>query len=110
MCAAPVGSAVGQICSNPLALPASLPWASYVRYDPFAATNAIDPLTPHQDSYYATPAYYITDLGPNAGSPGEVYQIDAVGYGEERPVAANDTPKNKALNRRIEFSATKLVN
>ncbi|TKB36769.1 MAG: OmpA family protein, partial [Mesorhizobium sp.] len=37
-------------------------------------------------------------------------QIMATGYGEERPVAANDTPKNKALNRRIEFSATKLVN
>ncbi|WP_337108429.1 OmpA family protein [Mesorhizobium salmacidum] len=37
-------------------------------------------------------------------------QISATGYGEERPVAANDTPKNKALNRRIEFSATKLAN
>ncbi|RVC08076.1 OmpA family protein, partial [Mesorhizobium sp. M7A.F.Ca.AU.002.02.1.1] len=37
-------------------------------------------------------------------------QIAATGYGEERPVADNDTPKNKALNRRIEFSATKLVN
>ncbi|TGQ66171.1 flagellar motor protein MotB [Mesorhizobium sp. M00.F.Ca.ET.186.01.1.1] len=35
-------------------------------------------------------------------------QITATGYGEERPVAANDTSKNKALNRRIEFSATKL--
>lgn len=35
-------------------------------------------------------------------------QITATGYGEEWPVAANDTPKNKALNRRIEFSATKL--
>ncbi|MER9345445.1 OmpA family protein [Mesorhizobium sp. M0239] len=37
-------------------------------------------------------------------------QVSAAGYGEERPVAANDTPKNKALNRRIEFSATKPVN
>jgi len=37
-------------------------------------------------------------------------QITAAGYGEERPVAANDTPKNKALNRRIEFSATKSAN
>jgi outer membrane protein OmpA-like peptidoglycan-associated protein len=35
-------------------------------------------------------------------------QVSSAGYGEERPVAANDTPKNKALNRRIEFSATKL--
>jgi len=37
-------------------------------------------------------------------------QISAAGHGEESPVAANDTPKNKALNRRIEFSATKLAN
>jgi OOP family OmpA-OmpF porin len=37
-------------------------------------------------------------------------QISAAGYGEDKPVAANDTPKNKALNRRIEFSATKLAN
>jgi OmpA-OmpF porin, OOP family len=37
-------------------------------------------------------------------------QISAAGYGEERPVAANDTPKNKALNRRIEFSTSKLGN
>ncbi|MBZ9794850.1 OmpA family protein [Mesorhizobium sp. ES1-4] len=37
-------------------------------------------------------------------------QISAAGYGEDRPVAANDTPKNKALNRRIEFSASKPAN
>lgn len=37
-------------------------------------------------------------------------QVSAAGYGEDRPVAANDTPKNKALNRRIEFSASKLAN
>ena len=28
--------------------------------------------------------------------------IDAIGYGEERPVVNNDTPENKTLNRRIE--------
>ena len=28
--------------------------------------------------------------------------IEARGYGEERPIANNDTPENKALNRRIE--------
>lgn len=28
--------------------------------------------------------------------------IDGIGYGEERPVVNNDTPENKALNRRIE--------
>ncbi|MEL6373467.1 MAG: OmpA family protein [Pseudomonadota bacterium] len=29
--------------------------------------------------------------------------LSAVGYGEERPVASNSTPAQKALNRRIEF-------
>jgi type IV pilus assembly protein PilX len=33
-------------------------------------------------SYAQAPIFYITDLGPNAGTPaGEVYQIDALGYG-----------------------------
>jgi len=53
-------------------------------------------------------AQAVADALIAAGVPGK--QISAAGYGEERPVAANDTPKNKALNRRIEFSASKLVN
>jgi OOP family OmpA-OmpF porin len=53
-------------------------------------------------------AQAVADALVAAGVPRN--QISAAGYGEERPVAANDTPKNKALNRRIEFSATKLVN
>lgn len=36
------------------------------------------------------------------GVPAE--QLTAVGYGEAKPVAPNDTWKNKALNRRIEFT------
>ena len=28
--------------------------------------------------------------------------IESKGYGEQRPVVNNDTPENKALNRRIE--------
>jgi len=30
-------------------------------------------------------------------------RIRAIGYGDTRPVVSNDTPKNKAKNRRIEF-------
>lgn len=37
-------------------------------------------------------------------------QVTFAGYGEDRPVAPNDTAKNKALNRRIEFSATRFSN
>lgn len=31
-------------------------------------------------------------------------RLSFIGYGEGRPVAPNDTPENKSLNRRIEFS------
>ncbi|WP_246740743.1 OmpA family protein [Mesorhizobium sp. NZP2298] len=51
-------------------------------------------------------AQAVADALVAAGVPRN--QVSSAGYGEERPVAANDTPKNKALNRRIEFSATKL--
>jgi Tfp pilus assembly protein PilX len=44
-------------------------------------TGSIDQTHASPDTYYSQPEYYITDLGANAGSPGEVYQIDAVGYG-----------------------------
>jgi outer membrane protein OmpA-like peptidoglycan-associated protein len=29
--------------------------------------------------------------------------VDAQGYGKTRPIVTNDTPENKALNRRIEI-------
>jgi outer membrane protein OmpA-like peptidoglycan-associated protein len=36
--------------------------------------------------------------------------VSSAGYGEANPVAANDTAEHKALNRRIEFSATAVAN
>jgi type IV pilus assembly protein PilX len=88
VCTGPVFDSVGQICSNPLVSPTSLPWPSKVIYTQFTSnsingfTNTIisSPATT-PGSYYDTPSFYITDLGPNAGTPGEVYQIDALGYG-----------------------------
>ena len=86
-CAVVVPDGVGQICTNPLAVPTILPWASGVTYTQFTsnsingASNTVNATAPTPGSYFATPVFYITDLGPNAGSPGEVYQIDAVGYG-----------------------------
>lgn len=38
-----------------------------------------------------------------AGIPAS--QLHATGYGEDRPIVPNDTDRNKALNRRIEFTA-----
>lgn len=43
-----------------------------------------------------------------AGIP--AVQVTAAGYGEDKPLAPNDTAKNKSLNRRIEFSATRTSN
>jgi OOP family OmpA-OmpF porin len=46
----------------------------------------------------------VRDYLVKAGVAGS--RLRAVGYGQDRAVAPNDTPKNKALNRRIEFSVT----
>jgi OmpA-OmpF porin, OOP family len=34
-----------------------------------------------------------------------ISRMDAVGYGEDRPIVSNDTAENRARNRRIEFTA-----
>jgi OmpA-OmpF porin, OOP family len=34
-------------------------------------------------------------------------RITAVGYGEDKPRVANDSPENRRLNRRIEFKRIK---
>jgi outer membrane protein OmpA-like peptidoglycan-associated protein len=33
----------------------------------------------------------------------EAERLSAVGYGQAQPIAPNDTPENKARNRRIEL-------
>ena len=38
---------------------------------------------------------YLIDKGVTGG------RVTAIGYGEERPIAPNDTPKNKQKNRRV---------
>jgi len=85
----------GQICANklPAVVPnftdtASLPWAIGgvpvgVTFAPPGMVVSPTPLLNLQNPSYArTPAYYISDLGASADpSLGEVYQVDAVGYG-----------------------------
>jgi type IV pilus assembly protein PilX len=90
-CTGIVSSNIGQICTPSVPAPdfTAVPWASGVTYTPFTA-NPIDNATNTiaagsavaQGTYSAAPVFYITDLGPNKGLPvGELYQIDAVGYG-----------------------------
>ena len=100
-CTGIVSSTTGQVCSpNPLFIPTTVPWTIGVTYTPFTSnsingvTNSIQAVKATADvysgsvltqsaSYAAAPVFYITDLGPNKDptAPGEVYQIDALGYG-----------------------------
>ena len=87
-----------QVCLPPPApapLPnfATLPWVTGVTYSVFtsnsinnvsnviSATGTKDTAT-QSASYVQAPVFNVIDLGPNKGTPaGEVYQVDAVGFG-----------------------------
>lgn len=83
----------GQICSNRLALavPAgnvtAVPWQSGgtdigVTFKQSTAANTMNvSTTTAKDTYYAAPRFYISHLGASADGSGEVYQVDAAGYG-----------------------------
>jgi type IV pilus assembly protein PilX len=89
-----------EVCLSPPAatpLPnfAVLPWLTGVTYSAFANTsingvmNAISasgtrdmPTLGLTASYVQAPVFNVIDLGPNKGTPaGEVYQVDAIGFG-----------------------------
>ena len=59
----------------------AVPWTAGVHYTPFTLNplNTISQVNPTPGSYFDLPAFYITDLGTYG--TGELYQIDAVGYG-----------------------------
>jgi type IV pilus assembly protein PilX len=69
-----VDYSVGQVCTSAtgLANPASLPWPTYIKYDPPTMPTALAQV----------PVFYVTYLGPPASGTGAVYQIDAAGYGD----------------------------
>jgi type IV pilus assembly protein PilX len=88
----------GQICSNQLSnlslFPngvTNVPWQFKgtnvgVTYTPIgmpigSASSTVNPTI--GPTYASAPTFYISDLGssPEGSSPGEIYQIDAVGYG-----------------------------
>jgi type IV pilus assembly protein PilX len=89
-CSSVVAASAGQICTNSLTYPATLPWTASVTYTPPTATTpiTITGATPTAGGYYAAPAYYITYLGTASGGAKTIYQIDAVGYGTSPDTAA----------------------
>jgi type IV pilus assembly protein PilX len=93
----------GQICSNKLptvvADVTSVPWQIGgapvgVTYLPpnmaVSTTRSVSAANLANPTYYATPTYYISDMGASADPsiPGEIYQVDAVGYGGAATTAA----------------------
>jgi type IV pilus assembly protein PilX len=51
-----------------------------VTFNTFSKAAKVDQM-PSQKSYFSAPMFYVTDLGQSAAGPGEVYQIDATGWG-----------------------------
>jgi type IV pilus assembly protein PilX len=95
----------GQICSNklPLVVPnndvTAVPWqiggaTVGVTYLPpnmrISATTSVSAANIANPTYFAKPIFYISDMGTSADPSiaGEVYQIDAVGYGGASNTAA----------------------
>jgi type IV pilus assembly protein PilX len=82
-----------EVCNLVLPDFSKLPWAAGNTYTQFTSNqingvaNVISAVgtadqAGQSASYALAPVFYITDLGANAGSPpGEVYQVDALGYG-----------------------------
>jgi len=93
----------GQICSNKLPTVVtdvtSVPWQIGgapvgVTYLPpgmsVSTTTTVSAANVANPTYYATPTFYISDMGASADPniPGEIYQVDAVGYGGAGTTAA----------------------
>ena len=82
-------SGEGQICANTLSSTlsgasagTSGTWPFGVTYQPPSMSSSLISATnPTQKSYYKVPQFYIQDFGPSFDGNGEVFKIDAIGYG-----------------------------
>jgi type IV pilus assembly protein PilX len=89
-CAAMVPATTPQVCSNVMTNAAALPlpWGTGVSYAPGAPTAMNVTTGGGQDTYYYTPTFYISYLGPSPSGLGVIYQIDAAGYAGSPDTAA----------------------
>jgi type IV pilus assembly protein PilX len=91
-------STTGQICNQTILaqfglpnLTPSPPWPYQVTYTPPGMLLVGGPAPPAGNTnppYFASPAFWITDLGVAADAAGEAYQIDAYGYGSAQSTLA----------------------
>jgi type IV pilus assembly protein PilX len=83
----PASATTGQICNETpqqqlgVAAVTQVPWPIQVTYLPQNMLLVGQPLVAGNPPYFATPAFWITDIGRAADNQGEAYQIDAYGYG-----------------------------
>jgi type IV pilus assembly protein PilX len=83
-CNAVVPAIVGQVCANMPVSFTTLPWA--IGTGPVGVTYKPPHMVVRNEAvaagtYYTTPSFYITFLGLTPAGDGNVYQVDAVGYG-----------------------------
>ena len=65
---------------------ATVPWTLAaapvgISFTNFSGGATVNKDAPKMGTYYATPLFYVTDLGLSATGHGEIYQIDATGWG-----------------------------
>jgi len=89
----PASPTSGQICNQSIetalggyanvTTPTAFPWRIRVEYTPpnMLLQSLNQNSTTGNPNYFATPAFYIADLGVAADSAGEVYQVAAYAYG-----------------------------
>ena len=81
-----VAMTAGEVCTNAITNLNVLPWSTGVNYTQFTTAGGngvMAAVGSGVGNYYSTPTFYIQDLGaaPGALGNGELYQVDAVGYG-----------------------------
>jgi type IV pilus assembly protein PilX len=79
ICSGPVGSALGQVCTNTPVDFTAVPWAMPTTFDTFTPT-VTGAGAPSAGTYLQVPQYYVTWLGTSAGG-NNYFQIDAAGWG-----------------------------
>ena len=78
-------SPIPQVCTNNPDFTV-VPWTLNakpvgVSFNTFNNLTKVNRESPGNGTYYSAPMFYITDLGAAASGTGEVYQIDATGWG-----------------------------